>query len=852
MTKTVSAKTVVKKPPTSGKQAPQATIPPRLGGLGTRPNAMAKQRGPKSAKPAGTITAAAQDNVGEILLFGTIGADWFGEGITAESFNEALQQIGAVDKITLRVNSGGGDVFEATAIYNMLIKHGAEVTIEIEGVAASAATLISMAGDQIHISENAHFMIHAASGMAWGNAEELRQYLKLLDNADELIRLTYAARTNIDDAELRRMMAFDNWMTAKEALDHGFVDVIDQAKTVKPHVSPAEAKNFYQHGPTLSPDRIAAASQHLLALSAAVRPTGVSVPPTGDSPPPVSQSQPKDSSMKLTAKMRAKCVAAGMASNLSDADAEAWFVANEDKVLTAEAPKADPPKSDSPIGPSIDQILDAVDAREKRRIEARKAWRKEVDANIALAFGDSAPKGLNEACYDLQDDGIDAVRTKIQDTRKEADKNGPRIGISLAPSQPRDRHVAALRTGLLVRSLRNFTSPSPRLKKLDDGRWDWHTPSISELVDKHIPEKDRPEGWQDFSNMPLVKLAEECLLADGYTHDAVRRLAGPQVAMAAMGFARQAGIRAEGAIHTTGTLSEITRDAINKSLLAGYEEAPQTWRMVGRQGASVPDFKDIRRVKLSAAGNPQAWIDGLPPEKAKLSNEAEKYAVEAKAETLSFSWRLVINDDLNALSRYPQILGDAFARGVNAEFWQQITGNYVMADGVSLFSAATGNRKQDNLITGSATPTNSTIGSMRKLMRLMRGLNTPEGAQSEDILNLTPSVIFGPAALEELILKQVRSTADPASGGNSGVFNTAGSLTPVIEPLLDASSPTAFYLAASTNRIDTVELTFLQGFETPFAHEWVDNESMCQNYSFIQAFKAKAIEWRSLIKHAGA
>ncbi len=103
-----------------------------------------------------------------------------------------------------------------------------------------------------------------------------------------------------------------------------------------------------------------------------------------------------------------------------------------------------------------------------------------------------------------------------------------------------------------------------------------------------------------------------------------------------------------------------------------------------RQGASVADFKDIHRVKLGAAGNLPVWIDNTAPDEAKLSNEKEKYAVEARAEKLSFSWRLILNDDLYALSRRPQLLGDAAGRTVNSVAWQQLTSNPTMADGQAL------------------------------------------------------------------------------------------------------------------------------------------------------------------------
>ena len=814
-----------------------ASLPPPRGALYSRPSAStpAQRQKRRQQRTTGSITAAKKDKEGEILLFGTIGADWFGEGITAESFNKELKDFGEVDTIRLRINSGGGDVFEATAIYNMLVKHSAKVIVEIEGVAASAATLIAMAGDEIRISENAHWMIHAASGMAWGNAREIEQYLKLLNNADDLIRLTYNARTGIKDSELTEMMSFDNWMTAQEAFDHGFADAVDEAKKVSPHVTPDSAEDSIPRQPSsISPERLAAAASHLLALSASVLPKT-----TGGSPLPVSPPH-KDSTMN--AKLRAKCVAAGMVATLTDVEAVKWFDDNTDKVLNVAAPiTPTKPDAGAPIvetkSGEIDEgkLLAAMEKADKVRSEKRKAWRKEVDANLSLAFGEKVDAKLKETCYDLQDDGIEAVRSKIQEARKEAEKvfDDGGIGIRLSPSQPRDRHMAALKCGVVMSCLNSG--------KLTAGQ-----------IEKHMPEKDRPAGWQDFAQMPLIKVAEESLLAGGMSYEYLRKLNVTQIAQSAMGFGRQAGIRAE-ALHTTGSLAEITRDAMNKSLLAGYEEAPQTWKNVGRQAPSVADFKDKHVVKLSAAPNLPVWPDNTVPEQAKLANEKEKYAVEARAETLSFSWRLIINDDRDALSRRPQLMGDAAGRTVNAVFWLQITANGTMADGQALFlETPTGNRKRSNYITGSASPSNTTIGSMRKLMRLMRGLNTPEQVESEDILNLTPAYIAGPAALEETILKQVLSGADPASSGNSAVHNTARTLTPVIEPLLDADSATAWYLFASPQRIDTVEVTFLQGQETPFTHEWMDDATLCQNFTIIQTFAAKAIDHRGIIKHKGA
>ncbi len=869
-------------------KAPRAELPAIVKAhLAARPKAAAK--GP--AKVKASLTARKlSDSEAEIVLFGAIGMDFFDEGITADGFNSVLNELGDVATLRLRINSGGGDVFDATAIYNMLVKNDAKVIVEIEGVAASAATIIAMAGDEIRMSENAHWMIHRASGPVWGNADDHRDYLKLLDNADKLIRLTYSARTGMTDAELVDLMSHDNWMTAQEALDYGFVDSLDDAKKVKPHVAPETAAAAASKVAALTPERLAAYGGYLKSLAASIRLgersgsegmdpnmpmigdrvkvvgephmeghiAASASKSTGTSPPPVSP--PVSKEPKMNAKTRAACLKAGMAETLQGEKAETWLEDNYETVYPTAA-VADPTKTAETktvekVHLSAEDIINLMDARDKRNAEKLAAWEKEVDVNVQLAFGDAAPKGLVQDCYALESKGIEAVRTKILEAKKAADAaiDDGGVTVTFAKEQPRDRHIAAIRAGVLHRALSTFApaGDARRFKQGADGRWEAFDLTAQMVLDKHLPEKDRPKGWEDFAHLPLMKIAEESLYADGLSHEQVRRLSGPQIAMASLGFYRQAGIRAA-AIHTTGSLAEVTRHAVNKSLHAGYEESPQTWKGPMRQGTSVSDFKDIHRVKLGAAPNLPVWPDNTAPEQAKLSNEKEKYAVEARAETLSFSWRLIINDDMDALSRRPQLLGDAAARTVNAVAWRQITSNPTMTDGQALFLATpTGNRKRKNLTTGAATPTNTTIGAMRALMRLMRGLNTPEQVESEDVLNIMPAFLVGPASLEELILKQVNSGADPASGGNSAVYNTARSLTPIIEPLLDASSTTAWYLFARPGRVDTVEVTFMQGFEMPQSHEWMDDETMCQNYSIIHVFEAKALDHRGLQKHDGA
>jgi hypothetical protein len=136
-------------------------------------------------------------------------------------------------------------------------------------------------------------------------------------------------------------------------------------------------------------------------------------------------------------------------------------------------------------------------------------------------------------------------------------------------------------------------------------------------------------------------------------------------------------------------------------------------------------------------------------------------------------------------------------------------------------------------------------------MRLMRGENTPEGTESADILNLTPSYLVVPAALETTAEILINSAFDPSSTG-AGTFNPTRSLKLVVEPLLDAASSTAWYLFAEPTRVETVEVTFLAGQETPQVREVRDEHTLASTYYVLQSVAAKALDHRGIQKHDGA
>jgi ATP-dependent Clp protease protease subunit len=157
----------------------------------------------------------------DIVIYDDIG--FF--GVSARQVHEHLASAdgGPVDVL---INSYGGDVYDGIAIYNELLRYGGEISVRIMGIAASAASLIAMAGDRIEIGANAEIMIHNAWTIALGNAREFRSWADRLDQVDANIAATYAARTGRPVDEIAAMMAEDTFLAGQAAVDLGFADVV--------------------------------------------------------------------------------------------------------------------------------------------------------------------------------------------------------------------------------------------------------------------------------------------------------------------------------------------------------------------------------------------------------------------------------------------------------------------------------------------------------------------------------------------------------------------------------------------------------------------------------------------------
>lgn len=192
---------------------------------------------------------AKANNRAEILLYEEIGEYW---GVGAKQFAQDIEALGnGIKHFDFRINSNGGGVFDATAMYNFFLAHKrklkASLDVFVDGIAASSASFLAMVADpgRLHMAENAWMMIHDPWSLAIGTATEMRKEADLLDGVRDTIADTYQKRATISRDETIALMADETWLTAQEAVDIGFADVVVDAS----RIAAAVRKNWFKHPP---------------------------------------------------------------------------------------------------------------------------------------------------------------------------------------------------------------------------------------------------------------------------------------------------------------------------------------------------------------------------------------------------------------------------------------------------------------------------------------------------------------------------------------------------------------------------------------------------------------------------
>jgi ATP-dependent Clp endopeptidase proteolytic subunit ClpP len=175
----------------------------------------------------------------EIVIYDEIGAF----GIPAKAFLDELKALGPVAELTVRINSPGGSVFDGVAIYNTLKRHDAAITVQVDGIAASVASMIAMAGDEVVMPENAMLMLHDPSGLVMGTASDMRAMAEALDRMKAGMVAAYRDKSGRNDAEIEALMQAETWLSADEAVALGLADRVEAPVRMAAHFDLSRFRN---------------------------------------------------------------------------------------------------------------------------------------------------------------------------------------------------------------------------------------------------------------------------------------------------------------------------------------------------------------------------------------------------------------------------------------------------------------------------------------------------------------------------------------------------------------------------------------------------------------------------------
>jgi len=337
------------------------------------------------------------------------------------------------------------------------------------------------------------------------------------------------------------------------------------------------------------------------------------------------------------------------------------------------------------------------------------------------------------------------------------------------------------------------------------------------------------EEGREFRGFRMTRLAALFLKEAGYKTD---RMSDYDIAKKAlsMEYKMRAGA------HGTSDFPSLLADVANKTLLNAYQATPQSFRPFTR-AVTTSDFKNVNRVRLGEAPSLELVGEHGEVTYGSLSDNKELYALKTYAKGLKLTRQAMINDDTDAFSRLPQLMGAAVSRLESDIVYAILTANAAMSDSVALFNSA-----HENLGTPGAIG-ETTLSEMRKFGRLQTGLDGVE------LLNIIHKYIIVPAALETALLKQIGDIT-PALSSSVNVFSKM--YTPIVEPRLDGNSATAWYAAADYSQVDTLEIMTLEGQSAvPQIDSEMEFDTLAVKMKVVHDVAAKAIDHRGLFKNAG-
>ena len=340
------------------------------------------------------------------------------------------------------------------------------------------------------------------------------------------------------------------------------------------------------------------------------------------------------------------------------------------------------------------------------------------------------------------------------------------------------------------------------------------------LMAAGIPVADAAPGANELRGYSMIELARESLQREN-----VKANFGDN-----MELARQA-------INSTSTFPAIMSNLANKSVMTGFNEAETTFQIWAGKGSNR-DFKEAARVALSEAGNLELVPEGGQFQQDFLGEASARTKVATYGKLFSLTRQAIINDDLGLFSKIATKYGSAAKRLVNKMVYAQLTGNVKMQDGVALFDNKHGNVAD----TGEAL-------SVKAIAKAITAMRRQKGITGEATLNITPKYLVVPPELEMVAYQIVNSTA-AVDGVNSGVVNPYKGRFVVVADA-ELTNPDAWYLVADASQHDTIEVTYLNGVETPRLETRQGFDVDGIEYKVAFDCGVSALDFRGVYKNAG-
>jgi len=843
----------------------------------------------------------------EIFLFGEIGMF----GITASDFIAELDKLGDVKNLLLRINSPGGSIFDGNAIFNHLssmCKDGCQMDAQIESLAASMVTVIATAvNGKITIYENAFFMIH--NPMAWmgGDAKDFRREAKLLEDMKDSAIKSYQRKSGLSRDEISQMMDDETFMTAKEALEKGFVDEIIDLE----ELDDDEPNNFVNFGDLKVPDSVYASvmmintDKHYQVIKPANEFTvfrrtveevegGKKVTMLWGSKRDQKAFEPQSI---LYSPTEWKATEAKMhASNLNTGDGSQVplfpsMIAG--KFQEARKAKTEPKKNNTfkIAGNLLNFNLEDL---MKLRFDAARGWVMTDDSGVETvvmtleqakeqgfdvtkepsASDKERAEALVASQIEARKSGVNAERQRMAaimaldekfdigaelKTELLGDGTEEKPGLTLAEAT--NRVLEEVGKGLVTVRTVEPVDASGNVVIVVEEKDKKMAGMVNALLVRGGVEKEKEKVSEArasaYSGYGLQQFTRECLSIDGLGEEAFRlsdqqlvqafreSLYGGQTYAPKMAFSMN-----------TSTLQSVLNTNANAALLKTLEESPMSFERLVKPG----ELKNVKTADLYTNTNAPDVLEipeGGAPKLSKVDDKKEQTKLTKFGRAWSMTEEMLINDELSALTDSPSKFGKAMKRIQNRDYYTQIlaTNGPTLANGGNFFQAVAAH---NNLTAPGGALNKTSLRTAYKLFLKFR-LETPDDNRTGIIYaNIAPKFLIVGPDNTDLAADLTTNQGDPDTGVNMGTKNLFGpgqmwSLIPVSDAQFLENDSNAWLLGGNPMDMDICMHYTLTGCSTPQIDSAVARAGEAKGITFdiVHFWVNKFLDWKGYVRNNG-